>query len=58
MSNNNILLSNRISSSQKNDKYFISYIDDDHKIKPLCIMLPKTIGYIKNYEGDMFFSQR
>ena len=32
-------------------KYFIDYRDDDHKSKPLCIMLPKTSAYLKNYNG-------
>ena len=28
------------------------YKDDDHKIKPLCIMLPKTRHtYVKSYDG-------
>ena len=30
----NILISNKISSSMKNYKYFIGYIDDNLKIKP------------------------
>ena len=36
-------------------------MDDDHKIKPLHIMLPKTsaYAYVKNYDGEtkwMYFS--
>ena len=36
----------------KNYKYFIGYKDDDHKIKPLRIMLPKTSAYVKRYGGE------
>ena len=38
----------------KGSKYIIGYIDDgddDYRIKPLHIMLPKTRGYVKIYEG-------
>ena len=39
----NVLVANKISSSGKrNLKYFIGYLHDDYKIKPLHIMLPKT----------------
>ena len=34
-------LSSMVSSGKKNDKYFISYKDNDHKTKPLGIMLAK-----------------
>ena len=27
-------------------------MDDNYKIKPLCIMLPKTNAYGKNYDGE------
>ena len=37
----NVLASNKISSGKKNYKYFIGYLHDDYKIKPLHIMLPK-----------------
>ena len=45
----NTLVSNKISSGEKNYKYFIGYLYDDYKTKPLHIMLPKTSAYIKNY---------
>ena len=33
-------------------KCFIGYKDDNDKIKPLCIMLPKTSAYVKTYDGE------
>ena len=37
-------------------KYFIGYSDND-VIKPLCIMLPQIIGYVKCFDSNkaMFF---
>ena len=32
-------------------KYFIGY-QEDEIIKPLCIILPQTIGYIKYFQND------
>ena len=37
-------------SGEKNSKYFIGYMDDDYKIKPISIILPKTSTYIKSYD--------
>ena len=48
----NVLVSNKISFSEKNYKYFISYLYDDYKFKPLHIMLPKTKAYVKSYDGQ------
>ena len=45
----NILISNKIFSNEKNYKYFIDYMDDDYKINPLFIMLSKTSAYVKGY---------
>ena len=42
-----------VSSGEKNYKYFIGYKNDDHKIKPLHIMLPKTSAYVKSYDGEL-----
>ena len=42
----NILLSNKISSGEKNYKYFIGYVVDNYRIKPLHLRLPKT-RYVK-----------
>ena len=36
----------------KNLKYFIGYLHNDHKVKPLYIMLPKTSANIKRYDGQ------
>ena len=46
------LASNKISSSEKNYKCFIGYFYNDHKVKPLHIMLPKTSAYGKSYNGQ------
>ena len=48
-----------ISSSEKNYKYFIGYLYNDYKVKPLHIMLPKTSAYVKSYDRQtkrMYFS--
>ena len=37
---------------KKNYKYFIGYLYNDHKIKALHIMLPKTSTYVKSYDGQ------
>ena len=47
----NILESNKISSDEKNHKYFIAYLRDDYKVKSLHIMMPKTSAYFKSYDG-------
>ena len=49
---NNASVSNKISSGEKNYKYFIDYMQDDYKIKPLKIMLPKTSAYEKSYNDQ------
>ena len=41
-----VLVSNKISSGEKNYKYFIGYLHNDHKVKLLHIMLPKTSAYV------------
>ena len=48
----NIFISKKISTSEKNYKYFIGYTDD-HKIKPFSIILPKMSTYIKSYDGGI-----
>ena len=47
-----VLVSNKISFGEKSYKYlyFISYLYNDHKVKPLHIMLPKTNPYVKLYD--------
>ena len=37
-----VLVSKKIYFGEKNCKYFIGYLYDNHKVKPLHIMLPKT----------------
>ena len=43
----NVLVSNKISSGEKNQKYFIGY-SYNYKIKQLHIILPKTSTYVKS----------
>ena len=47
-----LLVSNRISSSAKNYKYFIGYLYNDYRVKLLRIMLPKTSVNVKRYDGQ------
>ena len=47
-----ILVPSMVSSAEENYKYFMGYEDDDHKIKPLNIMLSKTSTYVKIYDGE------
>lgn len=41
-----ILKSNKI-SDEKNYKYFIDYMDGDYKMKPFCVILQNTRGWVK-----------
>ena len=45
-----VLVSNKISSGEKNYKYFIGCLYNNHKVKPLHIMFPKTSVYVKSYD--------
>ena len=47
-----VLVSNKVSFGEKNYKCFIGYLYDNHKVKPLHIMLPKTTAYVKSYDGQ------
>ena len=47
-----VLVSNKIYFCEKNYKYFIDYLYNDHKVKPLHIMLPKTRAYVKSCDGQ------
>ena len=47
-----VVVSNKKSSGEKNYKYFIGYLHNDYKVKPLHIMLPKTNAYVKRYDGQ------
>ena len=37
---------------KKNCKYFFGYLYNDHKVKPLHIMLPKTSTYVQSYDAQ------
>ena len=51
-----ILVSKKESHSTKNlYKYFLGYNDDD-VIRPLCIKLPKMIGYVKCFDSNKAMS--
>ena len=47
-----VLVSNKIYFGEKNYKYFIGYLYNDHRVKPLNILLPKTSAYVKRYDGQ------
>ena len=47
-----VLVSNKISFGEKNYKYFIGYLYNNSKVKPLHIMVPKTNAYVKSYVGQ------
>ena len=47
-----VLVSNKISLGKKNYKYFIGYLYNDDKVKPLHIMLPKTSAYVNSFDGQ------
>ena len=54
---NKIVVSKKESYGKKGSQiYFIGYNDDD-VIKPLCIMLPQMIGYVKCFDSNktMYF---
>ena len=48
-----VLVSNKISFGEKNHKYFIGYLYNDHKVKLLHIMLLKTSADVKSYDGQI-----
>ena len=53
---NKILVSKEEPYGSKNSfKYFIGHNDND-VIRPLCIKLPQTIGYVKNFESNTTMS--
>ena len=37
---------------KKNYQYFIGYLYNDNKVKPLHIMLSKTSAYVKGYDSQ------
>ena len=44
------MVSNNISFGEKDYKYLIGYSHNNHKVKPLHIMLPKTSAYVKSVD--------
>ena len=48
---NKIVVSEKFRHNEESYKYFIGY-REDAIIRPLCIMLPQTNGYIKYFEND------
>ena len=47
---NKVVISDKFKHSDVGFKYFIGY-KEDNIIRPLCIILPKMIGYIKYFEN-------
>ena len=43
-----VLVSNQISFGEKDCNFFIGYLYNDHKLKPLHIMFPKTSTYVRS----------
>ena len=52
---NKIVVSNKVSFGKKGFKYSIGY-KDAKKIRPLCIFLPKTSAYRKDFEENKCIS--
>ena len=47
-----VLVSSKTSFGEKNYKYFIGYLYNDQKVKPLHMMLLKASNYVKSYDGQ------
>ena len=47
-----VLVSNEISFADKSYNHFIGYSYNDHKVKPIHIILPKTSAYVKSFDGQ------
>ena len=47
-----VSVSNKIFFGEKNYKYFIGYLRNDNKVKPLHKMFPKTSAYVKSCGGQ------
>ena len=52
---NKTIISNKVLCCKRFFKYFIGYKDNE-KVKPLCIVLPKLIGYRKNFSKTKYMS--
>ena len=46
-----VLVSKKISSGEKNYKYFIGHLYNDYKLKTIHVILPKISAYVKSYNG-------
>ena len=47
-----VLVYNKISSGEKNSKYFIGCLYNYEKVQSLHIMFPETSAYVKSYDGQ------
>ena len=47
---NKIVVSDKFKHNDNGLKYFIGYLHHDDIIRPLCIILPQTNGYIKYFD--------
>ena len=47
-----VLVSKNFSFGKIIYKYFLGYLCNDNKFKPLHIMLPKTSVFVKSYDGQ------
>ena len=45
-----IVVSDKFKHSDESFKYFVGY-QEDETVKPLCIILPQMMGYIKYFEN-------
>ena len=46
-----VFVSSNVFFAVKNYKYFIGYLYNQNKVKPLHIMLPKTSAHVQSYDG-------
>ena len=53
-----VLVSNKISFGEKNHKYFIGHLYNNHKVNSLHITLLKTSAYVKSYHEDDDFLEK
>ena len=51
-----MVVSNKVPFGKKGFKYFIGYENDDEKVMPLCIMLPKMSAYRRDFEEINYIS--
>ena len=47
-----VLVSSKISFGEKYYNYLIGYLYNNHKVKPLHMMLPKSSACVKSYDGQ------